>query len=105
MVGHVAKQRGASPLEARMIASKHGLAVRSLLVREITGGVDIKVTVHTASTKETRALQKAFEEERETCAIVKVWLAPESVVEEEKGFEFFLSPKPLPWGFVVEAVV
>ena len=59
----------------------------------------------TAKARETRALQKAFEEERETCAIVKVVLAPEDVVREEKGFEFFLSPKPLPWGFVVEAVI
>jgi transcriptional regulator with XRE-family HTH domain len=105
VVGTVAKQRGASPLEARMIGSRHGVAVRFLLVREITDGVDIKVTVHTAKATETRSLQKAFEEERETCAIVKVVLAPEDVRADGSGFDFFLSPKPLPWGFVVEAVL
>jgi transcriptional regulator with XRE-family HTH domain len=105
MLGSVGKQRGASILEAKMIGSRHGVAVRFLLVREITDGVDIKVTVHTAKAKETRLLQKAFEEERETCAIVKVVLASEEAVKEEKGFEFFMSPKPLPWGLVVEAVV
>ena len=105
MVGKIGKHRGASPDEAKMIGTRHGFAVRFLFVRSITDGVDIKVTVHTAKAKETRTLLKAWEEERETCAIVKVTLAPEDVVKEEKGFEFFLSPKPLPWGFVVEAVV
>ena len=104
IIGKVGKQRGASPAEAKMLGSRHGVPVRFLLVREIADGVDIKVTVHTAKARETRSLQKAFEEERETCAIVKVVLAPDDVVREEKGFDFFLSPKPLPWGFVVEAV-
>jgi transcriptional regulator with XRE-family HTH domain len=105
MLGVVGKQRGASPLEAMMIGSQHGVAVRFLLVRGVTDGVEIKVTVHTAKARETRALQKAFEEERETCAIVRVVMAPADAVKEGNGFEFFLSPKPLPWGFVVEAVV
>jgi transcriptional regulator with XRE-family HTH domain len=105
MVGSIAKQRGASPHEAQMIGSRHGVAVRFLLVREITDGVDIKVTVHTVKAKETRSLQKAFEEERETCAVVRVTLAPQDVTQQDKGFDFFLSPKPLPWGLVVEAVV
>jgi transcriptional regulator with XRE-family HTH domain len=105
MVGSIAKQRGASPHEAQMIGSRHGVAVRFLLVREITDGVDIKVTVHTANAKETRSLQKAFEEERETCAVVRVTLAPQDSTQQDKGFDFFLSPKPLPWGLVVEAVV
>jgi transcriptional regulator with XRE-family HTH domain len=105
MIGVIGKQRGAAPHEAKMIGSRHGIAVRFLFVRQITDGVDIKVTVHTAKARETRLLLKAHEEERETCAIVKVVLAPEDVVKEEKGFEFFLSPRPLPWGLVVEAVV
>jgi transcriptional regulator with XRE-family HTH domain len=103
--GVAAKQRGASVTEAKMIGSRHGVAVRFLLVREISDGVDIKVTVHTTRARDTRFLQKALEEERETCAFVRVVLAPEDVVNAEKGFEAFLSPKPLPWGFVVEAVV
>jgi transcriptional regulator with XRE-family HTH domain len=104
VIGRVAKQRGASPLEAKMIGSRHGVAVRFLLVRSITDGVDIQVTVHTAAARETRTLQRVFEEEREVCAIVKVRLASEEAQREEKGFDFFLSPKPLPWAFVVEAI-
>ncbi len=105
IVGTVAKQRGASPLEAGMIGSRHGIAVRFLFVRSITDGVDIKVTAHSALAKDTRSLQKAYEEQRETCAIARVTLATADVVKEGGGFDFFLSPKPLPWAFVVEAVV
>jgi transcriptional regulator with XRE-family HTH domain len=105
LFGVIGKQRGASPAEAKMIGSRHGVAVRFLFVRAITDGVDIKVTAHTAKPRETRLLQKAHEEEREVCVIVKVVLAPEGAVADGVGFEFFLSPKPLPWGFVVEAVV
>jgi transcriptional regulator with XRE-family HTH domain len=105
VVGFIGKQRGASPAEAKMIASRHGVAVRFLLVRDITDGVDIKVTVHTAKARETRLLQRAHEEEREVCVIVKVWLAPDEAVKEGVGFELFMSPKPLPWGLVVEAVL
>jgi transcriptional regulator with XRE-family HTH domain len=99
MVGKVTRHHGASPTEAKMIGSKHGVAARFLLAREISGEVEIKITVHTATKHDTRALHKASDEERETCAIVKVVVAPEDVVKEEKGFEFFLSSKPLPWGF------
>jgi len=105
IVGVVGKQRGAAPHEAKMIGSRHGVAVRFLLVTPITDGVDIKVTVHTARAKETRLLQKAHEDEREITLVVRVVLAPDEVVRESAGFEFFLSPKPLPWGLVVEAVV
>jgi len=105
VIGVIGKQRGASPAEAKMIGSRHGIAVRFLFVRDITDGVDIKVTVHTAKARDTRLLQRAHEEERETCVVVKVWLAPEEAVRESVGFDFFLSPRPLPWGFVVEAVV
>ncbi len=105
IIGVIGKQRGASPAEAKMIGSRHGVAVRFLLVRAITDGVDIKVTVHTAKARETRLLQKAHEDEREVTVIVKVALAPDEVVKEQAGFEFFMSPKPLPWGFVVEAVL
>jgi hypothetical protein len=105
ILGVVGKQRGASPGEAKMIGSRHGVAVRFLLVIGVTDGVDIKVTVHTTKAKETRLLQKAHEEEREVCLIVRVVLAPDDVVKESAGFEFFMSPKPLPWGLAVEAVV
>jgi transcriptional regulator with XRE-family HTH domain len=105
MIGKVVKHHGVSSAEASLIGSKPGVAVRFLLSREVTDGVEIKITVHTAQKRETRSLQKAFDEERETCAIVKVVLAGEEAVKEGKGFEFFLSSRPLAWGFVVEAVV
>jgi transcriptional regulator with XRE-family HTH domain len=105
VIGHIAKQRGASPLEAAMIKTRHGLAVRFLLVRTIGAEADIKVTVHTAKAHETRQMQRVFEEEREVCVIARVRLATPEAVKDDKGFDFFLSPKPLPWGFVVEAVI
>jgi transcriptional regulator with XRE-family HTH domain len=105
MVGKVVKHQGATPAEAQMLGARLGVASRVLLSREITTGVEIKVTVHTKTKSETRLLHRAAEEERETCAIVKVMLAPETAAAEGKGFEFFLSTRPQAWAFVVEAVV
>jgi transcriptional regulator with XRE-family HTH domain len=105
LTGTIVKQRGSSPFEAQTLGARYGTCTRFLFVRKLTDGADIQVTVLTAKPKETRAMQRAFAEEREVCAIARVVLVAEEAYAAGKGFDAFLSPRPLPWGFVVEAVV
>src|SRR5262249_46000670 len=94
--------RGVPESEAKMIGSSMGIAARFLVVHEVAPGENLSITVHSAKQEHTRAMQEL----RRSDAIIslRVVLAPKEEFAAGRGFSFFLSERPRPWGLVVEHV-
>ena len=95
-------QRGASAIEAELLASRIGIAARFLLVCEIAPGERLSVTVHSARAEHTLWMQERLG--RDVAVCVRLVVVPEESFAAGKGFAFFLSERPRPWGLVVESV-
>jgi transcriptional regulator with XRE-family HTH domain len=104
LTGKVDGMRGLPPGEPELLGSRHGIAARFHIVKEIVPGQPVGVTVHTAKAEHTKLLQKNYGTEPIT-ARLRVVLAPGEPADDA-GFSCFISRHAYkrPWTFLVEEV-
>ena len=112
LAGLVNAQRGITDTEASLLGSESGVGARFHVVKEVATGHVVGITVHTKDGAHTKRMQARLGE-RATVVLSVVRAATADACSETmaareaspRGFSFFMSERPRPWGLVVEDVV
>jgi transcriptional regulator with XRE-family HTH domain len=103
VAGRIGLQSVITHEEAAPLGTRRGIGVRFYLARPIADGRQHGLTVYTAGADDTRSLQRTFGEP--VLLVVRVVLAPETLVADAGGFACFMSERRRPWTLRVERIV